>query len=252
MHNSAQTGATWIADAEARLQERYGRIRRAEGPDLTPTLIIKPPLNDQEAEYFARGLDNKIFSIDDEGYVQSAVLPPSSRKSTRNKILPLFGSRAEQFRLFREGVCQISTVAALKLKYGCPLEQIQMEPTFPCRPDLAFAIDILLRSPQGVNAAFFEVKRDDSEWNKLISGFQYCCEAGSHGKDKCKFSKNHSKYALCVAIEPEYFIAVSPGEWTCFHLSYCGGVVAIDASFTSSDDRFSLVMRKLSASSFGA
>jgi len=145
MQSAGRTGEEWIAEAQARLQERYGCLRCAGGPRLVPTIVIHPTLDPQEAEYFVRGLDNEIFSIDDEGYVQSTVLPPS-RKSTRKKILSLFWRHGEQFRLFREGVCQISTVAALTLKYGCPLDQIQMEPTFPSRPDLPGAVDILLKS----------------------------------------------------------------------------------------------------------
>ncbi len=72
-----------------------------------------------------------------------------------------------------------------------------------------------------------EVKRDDRELKQLIAGLQYCCEAGSHKKDECKFRKNHTKYELCVAIKPDYFIAVSPGREICFHLSHCGNFVAI-------------------------
>jgi len=71
------------------------------------------------------------------------------------------------------------------------------------------------------------VKRDHRELNQLVSGFRYCCEAGSHLKNECKFSKNHSKYALCVAIKPDYFMAVSPGREICFQLSYSGDFVAI-------------------------
>lgn len=88
MQIAGKEGEEWIADAEICLRERF--IRRAGGTNLTPTLVIKPPLNAGEAEYFVRGLENGIFSIDDEGYVQSTVLPPSSRKSTGNKTLCLF------------------------------------------------------------------------------------------------------------------------------------------------------------------
>src|SRR5258708_35003976 len=135
----------WIAEAEICLRERF--IRCAGGAKLASTFVIKPPLHAGEAEYFVRGLENGIFSIDDEGYVQSTVLPPSSHKSTRNKTLSLFWHRTGRRYLFREGVCQISTMAALKLKYGFPLDQIKMEPTYPGWPKLSCAVDILLRSP---------------------------------------------------------------------------------------------------------
>jgi len=118
-------------------------------------------------------------------------------------------------------------MAALKLKYGFALDQIQMEPTFPDRPELSWAVDIVLKSPQGTVTAFCEVKRDDRELDRLISGFRYCCEAGSHFKNECKFSKNHPKYGSCVAIKPAYFLAVSPGREVCFQLSYSGHFIAV-------------------------
>jgi hypothetical protein len=214
-----------IAEAEICLRERFKGC--AGGANLASTFVIKPPLHAGEAEYFVRGLESGIFSIDDEGYVQSTVLPPSSRESTRNKTLSLFWHRTGRRYLFREGVCQISTMAALKLKYGFPLDQIKMEPTFPDRPELSWAVDILLKGPQGTNVAFCEVKRDDRELERLISGFRYCCGAGSHSKNECKFSKNHPKFALCVALKPEYFMAVSPGQEVCFQLSYSGHFIAI-------------------------
>jgi hypothetical protein len=223
MQIAGKAAEEWIAEAETCLRERF--IRWAGGANLLPTVLIEPTLDAREAEYFVRGMENGIFSIDDEGYVQSSVLPLSSRKSTRKKILCLFWKRKGQPYLFREGVCQISTIAALTLKYGCPLDQILMEPTFPGRPELSWAVDILLKNQQGTDTAFCEVKRDDRELNKLISGFRYCCKAGSHLKNECKFSKNHAKYALCVAIKPDYFMAASPGREVCFQLSYSGHFV---------------------------
>lgn len=101
-------------------------------------------------------------------------------------------------------------MAALKLKYGFPLDQIKMEPTFQDWPELSWAVDILLKSSQGTDAAFCEVKGNDLEWNRLIRDFK--CEAGSHAKNECKFRRNHPKYALCVAVKPCYFMAVSPGQ----------------------------------------
>jgi hypothetical protein len=118
-------------------------------------------------------------------------------------------------------------MAALTLKYRVPLDQIQMEPTFPSRPELPWAVDIVLKNSHGTDIAFCEVKRDDSEWNRLIRDFRYCCKAGSRPKNECKFSRNHPKYALCVANKPDYFVAVSPGQEVCFQLSYSGHFIAM-------------------------
>jgi len=218
MHIARKTAEEWIVDAESCLRGRF--IRCVGGASA---FVIKPPLHACEAEYFVRGLENGVFSIDDEGYVQSSVLPPSSRDSTRNKTLSLFWHRAGRRYLFREGVCQISTVAALKLKYCVPLDQIKMEPT--CPDGLSWAVDILLKSPQGTNVAACEVKRDDRELKKLISGFRSCCGVGLHSKKECKFSKNHPKFELCHSLRPEYFMAVSPGQEVCLQLSYSGDFI---------------------------
>jgi hypothetical protein len=239
MHIAGKTGEDWIAEANNCLRERF--IRCAGGANPAST-FIKPNLHASEAEYFVRGLENRIFWIDDEGYVQSSVLR-LSRKSTRNKILSLFWHRTGRRYLFREGVCQISTMAALTLKYGCPLDQIHMEPTFPDWPEHSWAVDILLKSRQGSNVAFCEVKRDDHELNELICGFRHCCKAGSHAKNECKFRKNHPKYSSCVDIKPDYFMAVSPGrEFCCFQLSYSGHFIA------TADVPLSSVVSKLQSS----
>jgi hypothetical protein len=146
MQIAGRAGEEWIKEAETCLRERFERCTGGANP--ASTFAIKPPLHAYEAEYFIRGLENGLFSIDDEGYVQSTVLPPSSREPNRNKTLSLFWHRTGRRYLFREGVCQISTMAALKLKYGFPLDQIKMEPAFPGWPKLSWAVDILLMSPQ--------------------------------------------------------------------------------------------------------
>jgi hypothetical protein len=222
MQITEKTGEEWIAEATAALRERF--ILWAVRANLPPTFAIKPTLNAHEAEYFVRGLEKGIFSIDDDGYVQSTVLPLSG-KSTRNKILCLFWKREGRPSLFREGVCQISTISALTLKHGCPMNQIEMEPTFTGRSKHPWAVDILLKSPQGIDVAFCEVKRDDSEWSKLVSDFEHCCKGGSYIISECKLNKNHPKYALCMDIKPEYFMAVSPGNEVCFQLAYSGHLI---------------------------
>src|ERR1700722_20438051 len=113
MQSGERAGEEWIEEAQACLGERYDRLRRGRGSNLSPTFVIKPHLDASEAEHFVRGMQNGIFSVDDEGYVQSDVLPLPSRKGTRNKILCLFWWRAGRPYLFREGICQVSTVAAL-------------------------------------------------------------------------------------------------------------------------------------------
>lgn len=229
MQDGGQTAEQWIARAEALLRDRYDCIRRASAQTLAPTIEIAPQLDAEEAEYFVRGIEQGVFSIDEEGYAQSAVLPKPSRKGKQKRALQLFWHRDGRRYLFREGVCQLSTMSALNLRYGWPLVQMQMEPTFAEHPQLAWAVDILLKGADGNVVACCEIKRNDREFEQLVAGFRHCCTAGPHRKDECEFAKNHPKYELCAAIRPAYFMAVSPGRETCFRLSYCEGTIAITA-----------------------
>jgi hypothetical protein len=227
MQSSGKRAEEWIAEAEARLQDKYDRIRSASGLTLAPTFAFEPSLDATEAEYFVRGLDEGLFTIDDEGYAQSPVLPPPSRKGAQKRILSLFWRRAGQRYLFREGVCQLATVSALTLKYGWCLDQIQMEPTLPDLPHLAWAVDIVLRSADGTVAACCEVKRNDREFDELVTGFRHCCSVGPHRRDACQFAKNHPKYELCATVAPAYFMVASPGREISFRLSHVESVLGI-------------------------
>lgn len=219
------TNNEWIVKAEAHLQDCYDCIRRADKRTQLPTCAIKPSLHVSEAEYFVRGIEAGVFSIDDQGYVQSPVLPQPSNKGTQKRILQLFWRRAGRHFLFREGVCQVSTVAELVLRYRWPLDHIKMEPRFPELPRLAWAVDISLTNAEGRVVALCEVKRDNREMDQLLTGFKHCCEAGPHSRDGCHFGKNHPKYELCSEVKPMYFLAASPGRAACFKLSYNGRLV---------------------------
>jgi hypothetical protein len=227
MQGSGKKAEEWIAGAEAYLQDRYDRIRKAGGNVLAPSFALKFPLDALEAKYFVRGMEEGIFSIDDEGYAQSAVLPASSGKGDQKKILQLFWRRAGRRDLFREGVCQLATVSALVLKYGWRIDQIEMEPTFPDFPHLAWAVDIVLRRNTGTVVACCEVKQNDRELDQLIAGFRYCCGKGPHSREGCRLARNHPKFELCAAIKPDYFMFTSPGREICFKMSYGEGAVTI-------------------------
>jgi hypothetical protein len=49
----------WIKNAETVLQQKYNRVS-GEGPPLK----IDPPLDGNEAEFFMRGLEERLFLID--------------------------------------------------------------------------------------------------------------------------------------------------------------------------------------------
>jgi hypothetical protein len=227
MQVAQQSAEQFIEQATALLHDRYQRLLRAGANELTPGLAIKPGLDAKEAEYFLLGIERGIFSIDDESYVQSTVLPPPSKKGTQKRILQLFWRRQGRRYVFREGVCQLATVAELVLGHQWPIERIQMEPRSPEFPNLAWAVDIILRGAGGTIVAGCEVKRNDRELDRLLKGFDYCCTRGSHSKAECEFKINHAKFEFCATKRPGWFMAVSPGKQVLLRLSYDNGGVTI-------------------------
>jgi hypothetical protein len=209
-----------IEQATVALHDRYESLRRSCANESPPNLTIKPGLGAKEAEHFLLGIERGIFSIDDESYVRSAVLPSS-------RILQLFWRRLRRRYLFREGVCQLATVAELVLEHQWPIEQIEMEPSFPEFPSLHWAVDIILKDAGGTVLAGCEVKRNDRELELLLRGFEYCCTRGGHCKGECEFKKNHPKYEFCALKRPGWFMAVSPGKQVLLRLSYDTGGVTI-------------------------
>jgi hypothetical protein len=216
----ARDNRNWVKEAEDSLYQRYIRLRHVNPPEVTP-LVIKPPLDEGEAQYFVRGLKENLFFIEDEGYVQSTLLPRRSGKNTKQKMLQLFWARKGRGWLFREGVCQLATASSLILKYGWSDTDITMEPCKEGFRDFAYGVDILIGDKARDITICGEVKRNQSEFQRLIEGFRYCCHRGpQHTKDQCNFAKNHRKYEFCSKVKPQpvYFFATAPGEEICFKL----------------------------------
>lgn len=124
---TAQESRDWVKEAQNCLHKKYINFLQLKLTEMTP-LVIDPALEETEAQFFMRGLEEGLFSIDDEGYVQSELLPDRPRKNTKQKVLCLFWARNGKWGLFREGVCQMATVFSLILKYGWLRAQILMEP----------------------------------------------------------------------------------------------------------------------------
>lgn len=185
-------------------------------------MVIAPDLDEDEARCFISGLENGLFTVDDEGYVQSALLPPPSRKNTKQKMLQLFWRKKNGRGLFREGVCQLATVSSLILEQGWNSDQVMMEPGISEFGGLAYGVDILIRVPESNTVICGEVKKDRAEFQKLVDGFRYCCQRGPHTKAECAFAQNHPKYEFCSAIKPACFFATAPGKKICFSLTYDG------------------------------
>ena len=109
----------WTSELEAYLQIKFAELCEAIGQSVPLTgLRISPPLAAEESKYFLLGLEEGLFRPDEEGYVQSGLLPPPSAGNTKQKICQIFWHNPPPPRLFREGVCQLATASSLILKRG--------------------------------------------------------------------------------------------------------------------------------------
>jgi hypothetical protein len=92
-----------------------------------------------------RGLEG-LFSVDDEGYVQSKFLPrgPSGR-NTRQKMMQLFWTTRKGRELLREGLCQLATVSSLVLNTAGLKIRSLWDPVEREFGKLAYGVDILIR-----------------------------------------------------------------------------------------------------------
>lgn len=212
---------SWIDDAQEYIRDRYLRACASLDEDHSPVLpVLAPAWDVDEARCFMQGLEQGLFWVDDEGYVQSPLLPAPSGNNTKQKMLHLFWKKKTGRGVFREGLCQLATVSSLVLDLGWGIDQIVMEPGRREFNDLAYAVDILVRDVDSGILICGEVKKDRAEFQQLISGFRACCQRGPHAKDDCANAKNHAKYALCSAAKPALFFAAAPGEAICFSLAF--------------------------------
>lgn len=211
----------WVKAAEDVIYTHYMHVCGISGRDAAAeSLNISPAFDVTEARDFMQGLGADLFDIDDEGYVQSCLLPSPSGKNTRQKMLQLFWRKNGGRILFREGVCQLATVSSLVLTQGWDMGQVIMEPGVAEFGDLAYGVDILIRDKDHGIVICGEVKKSAAEFEKLISGFKHCCARGRHAKADCDFPQNHAKYEFCMAIRPSHFFAAAPGKTICFTLEH--------------------------------
>jgi hypothetical protein len=131
--------------------------------------------------------------------------------------------------LYREGICQLSTAAALILDRGWLERQIEIEPAMRDDGLTTYGIDILVRTLAGKLLAGVEIKRSVHELAKLKSDFGQCCRRGIHPKDNCGFPQNHGIFEFCAARRPAYLWAVAPDDNICFTMDYCeDGTIQLD------------------------
>ena len=219
----------WVGELERWLQDRFAELCETIGqPVPSSGLRINPALGLEESRYFLLGLEAGLFQPDELSYVQSALLPPPSKGSTRQKICQIFWHNPPPPRLFRECICQLSTASSLIMKRGWLKTHILMEPDCKDDRDMSYGIDILVKSPTGQILACVEVKRSVAELEKLVTDLRACCKRGAHAKDDCGFPQNHPKYEFCAFYKPTYFWAVAPDADVCFRMKYDDGSIELE------------------------
>lgn len=219
----------WAGELERYLRDRFVELCATIGqPVPFSGLRINPPLGIEESKYFLLGLEAGLFQPDEEGYVQSELLPPPSKGNTRQKMCQIFWHNPPPPRLFRESVCQLSTASSLILKRGWLKSQILMEPSIMEHRSMAYGIDILVKSPAGQILFCVEVKRSAAELQKLITDLRACCKRGAHAQDDCGFPQNHPKYEFCAFYKPTYFWAVAPDADVCLRMKYDDGSIELE------------------------
>lgn len=218
----------WAGELERWLQDRFAEVCETIGqPVPLSGLRINPSLGIEESRFFLLGLEAGLFRPDEEGYVQSELLPSPSPGNIRQTMCQLFWHNSPP-RLFRECVCQLSTASSLIMKRGWLKSHILMEPDCKDDRDTSYGIDILVKSPTGQILACVEVKRSVAELQKLITDLRACCKRGAHAKDDCGFPQNHPNYEFCAFYKPIYFWAVAPDADVCFRMKYNDGRIELE------------------------
>jgi hypothetical protein len=219
----------WVGELERWLQDRFAALCDTIGqPVPLSGLRINPNLGIEESKYFLLGMEAGLFLPDEFGYVQSELLPPSSRGNTRQKACQIFWYDPPPPRLFRECVCQLSTASSLIMQRGWLTSHILLAPDGQGDRDVSYGIDILVKSPAGQILVAVEVKRSEAELQKLITDLRTCCKRGAHLKDDCGFPQNHPKYEFCASYKPAYFWAVAPDADVCLRMIYNNGSIELE------------------------
>jgi hypothetical protein len=210
----------WVRELERYLEGRFTELCRTIGQPVPGYgLRINPALGAEESKYFLLGLEAGLFQADEEGYVQSELLPPPSTGNSKQKMCQIFWHNPSP-RLFREGICQLATASSLILERGWLKNQIVMEPSIEEDGAMADGVTILVKSPTDNILICVEIKRSVAELQKLITDFRACCKRGRHAQADCAFEQNHPKYEFCALYTPTYFWAVAPDADVCLTMAY--------------------------------
>lgn len=200
---------TWLQDRFAATCEAFGQRVPVSG------LRISPALEEWEAQYFLLGLEENLFSVDEQGDVASELMSPADETHPRQSYR-LFSH--EPPRLLRENLCQLATAARLILERGWLRRHLSLQPSRPEHRATADGFDLLVRSLAGDILISAEVKRSRLELEKLIADLRACSRRGPHAHADCGFPQNHPRHEFYLAQRPAYLWAVAPDGELCLEV----------------------------------
>jgi hypothetical protein len=215
-----------LTHTESRLQEEFVRICQAAGQRAPfPGLKISPPLAVWEAQYFLLGLEEKLFTLDQEGRVQSDLLVRSEKGDALG--YPIFSPERPP-RLLRENVCQLAVISFLIFERGWLRNHVVLQPSRPEHRSTAHGVDLLVRSNGDRTDIWVEAKRTTVELQKLVTDLRACSRRGPHALEDCGFPQNHPRYEFCLFSAPAYLWAVAPDAEGCFKLNYQQSAIELE------------------------
>src|SRR2546423_8453406 len=174
----------------------------------TTSLRISPPLAEWEARHFQFGLDDHLFDVNEQGEVESDLLPTADQEEAEPRRYRIFS--AEPPRLLRENLCQLATAARLIFERGWLRRNVALEPSRAEHRANGDTFDLLVRSPAGEIFIWVEVRRGAVELDKLVADLRACSRRGPHAHADCGFPQNHPRHEVCAAHRPLYLWAVAP------------------------------------------
>ena len=197
----------WAGELGQWLQDRFAELCGSIGqPVALSGLRIHPPLGTEESKYFLLGLEAGLFQSADNEIVFHRDPPP---------------------RLFRDGICQLSTVSSLILKRGWLPRQVLTGTSLAEYCSQNHGVNILVKSAEDKILAGVAVKRTAPELEKLVMDLRACFRRGPHSIDDCGFPQNHPKYEFCATYKPVYFWAVAPDADICLKLIETAGGIEL-------------------------
>lgn len=182
---------------------------------------IGPALAPWEDEFLARGMEEELFSVSEDGSVTSELIQAAPGQTYR--IIA-----NESMRLLRENICQLATAARLIFERGWLRRHLSLEPGREEHHATTDQWDLLVRSVAGEILIWVEVRRTAAELHKLAADLRACSRRGPHAHVDCGFPQNHPRHQFCIAKQPAYLWAVAPDGEISFEVKCDGPTVELE------------------------